>query len=138
MAGTALLALEPALEHLLKTLFPTMIPTFDDALYAALVSMELIIAALIVVEWRSGRVRAIFPFLLAYFVAIHILATPVASNSSFQRFAMSFAKLEYPQIDHPLTFLILQPHKRRCGDQIRGRAIPRHLATTQEGSRRPA
>ena len=93
MAGTALLALEPALERLLKTLFPTMIATFDDALYAALVSMELIIAGLIVVEWRSGRVRAIFPFLLAYFVAIHILATPVASNSSFQRFAMWFAKL---------------------------------------------
>jgi hypothetical protein len=53
-----------------------MITTFDDALYAALVSMELIIAGLIVGEWRSGRVRAIFPFLLAYFVAIHILATP--------------------------------------------------------------
>ena len=70
-----------------------MIATFDDALYAALVSMELIIAGLIVVEWRSGRVRGIFPFLLAYFVAIQILATPVASNSAFQRFAMWFAKL---------------------------------------------
>jgi hypothetical protein len=54
MASTALLALEPALERLLKTLFPAMITSFDQALYAALLSMEVIIAGLIVLEWRIG------------------------------------------------------------------------------------
>ena len=93
MACTTLLALEPALERLLMTLLPALITNFDKALYAALLSMDVIVAGLIVVEGWTGRIRAPFPFLLAYYVAVHILATPVASNPWFQTFAMWFARL---------------------------------------------
>lgn len=91
MACTAILALEPALERLAMTLFPELIPTFDAALHVALFSVEALLLVLIAREWRRGQVYLPYPLLLAFFVLIHILAGPVASNEAFQAFAMRVA-----------------------------------------------
>lgn len=92
MACTAILALEPALERLFMALFP-VISDFNDALNLALLSVEAILVTLIAMEWHSGRVRAPFPLLLAFFIFLHLTVTPVASNPEFQSFAMQLAKL---------------------------------------------
>jgi hypothetical protein len=91
MACTVLLALEPALERLYLTVMPGLVTDFDDALYAALFTVEVILAVLIVRDWRAGRRRTPYWALLAFFVFIHATATPVAMHPGFQAMALRLA-----------------------------------------------
>ncbi len=93
MACTAIIPLEAANERTAILLFPGLVPDFDAALYASLLSMELVCTALIIAEWRLDRVRWPFPFMLGYYLVMHIIATPVALMPQFQAFCLWYAHL---------------------------------------------
>ena len=95
LACTVLIPLEAALERLLTNAFPALVPNLHVALYAALFSMEAICVALIVAEWRTGRVRWPLPALLTCYVVMHVTATPIAALPAFQQFCTWFARLSF-------------------------------------------
>lgn len=91
MACTALFALEPALERVFVFYVPG-VAGFEQALYLALISMEIIVGILLIIDWkRHGRVFAHYVATLIFFFTIHILATPIAQSSWFRKFAIWFA-----------------------------------------------
>jgi hypothetical protein len=59
---------------------------FASALYFALITMEVILATLLFFECRRRRVRLPFAMALGFFIAMHILMTPVATSSAFSKF----------------------------------------------------
>lgn len=93
IACSALIPLEAALERLFINLFPRWVPDFEAGLTAALLSLELLLALLIAIEWRRDRVRLPFPLLLGYYLVMHVILAPVAGSASFQAFANWFASL---------------------------------------------
>jgi uncharacterized membrane protein len=93
MACTAIIPLEAANERTAILLLPDIVPDFEVALYASLLSMEAICLVLILVEWRLDRIRWPFPFMLAYYLLMHAIATPVALMPQFQAFCMWYARL---------------------------------------------
>jgi hypothetical protein len=72
---------------------PSLVPDFDAALYASLVSLEVACAALVLVEWRSGRVRWPIPTLLGYYLLMHVTLTPLATGEGFQQFSKWLARV---------------------------------------------
>ena len=92
MAGTVLFALEPALERVFVFYVPR-VSGFASALYFALFTMEAIFTALLFFEWRRRRVRLPFVMALFFFIAMHILLTPVANSVAFANFAKWFARI---------------------------------------------
>jgi hypothetical protein len=92
MAGTVLFALEPALERIFVSYVPG-VSGFASALYFALITMEIILAVLIFFEWRRKKIRLPFVLALGFFLAMHVLLTPIANSSSFSKFADWFAKI---------------------------------------------
>jgi hypothetical protein len=66
---------------------------FAAALYLAVISMEVILAVLIFLEWRRGRVRLPFPLALGVFALMRVFMTPVASSPRFATFADWFAAM---------------------------------------------
>src|SRR5229473_2954883 len=91
MAGTVLFALEPALER--GFVFYAGVSNFESALYLSLISMEAILVVLLFFEWRRRKVRLPFVMALAFFVAMHVLMTPVANSAAFAEFAKWFARI---------------------------------------------
>ena len=92
MAGTVLFALEPALERVFVYYVPG-VSGFASALYFALVTMEIILVVLLFIEWRARKVRLPFVMALGFFIAMHVLLTPVANSAAFAGFAKWFAKI---------------------------------------------
>ena len=91
LAASAFIPLEAALERVFVNLLPSIVTDFDAALYASLMFLEVTCAALIVFEWRSGRVRWPMPALLGYYLVMHVTLTPLATSTGFQRFSNWFA-----------------------------------------------
>ena len=60
-------------------------------LSASLVSLEVACAAIVLTEWRSGRVRWPPPALLGYSLLMHVTLTPLATSQRFQQFRDWFA-----------------------------------------------
>lgn len=89
LAASAIIPLEAANER--TAILLGLAADFDAALYVSLVSVELICLGVILADWRQGRVRWPLPLLLAYYLAIHALATPVAQSTGFQAFSIWFA-----------------------------------------------
>ncbi|MGE3841222.1 MAG: hypothetical protein AB7I50_06515 [Vicinamibacterales bacterium] len=87
LIASAFIPLEAALERVFVNLFPSLAPDFDAALYAALIVLEVTCAAIVLVEWRSGRVRWPMPVLLGYYVFMHVTLTPLATSKGFQEFS---------------------------------------------------
>ena len=87
LVASAFIPLEAALERVFAYGLPALVPDFDVALYASLISLEVACAALVLLEWRSGRVRWPIPTLLAYYLLMHVTLTPLATSSSFQQFS---------------------------------------------------
>lgn len=87
LIATAFIPLEAALERVYVNGLPALVPDFDAALYASLVSLEVACAALIVWEWRSGRVRWPMPTLLGYYLVMHVTLTPLTTSRGFQQFS---------------------------------------------------
>ncbi len=90
LAASVLFALEPALERVFASYVPG-VADFEQALYLSLISMEIIAALLVFVDWHLGRIRPPFVITLVFFTAIHIFATPVAKSIAFKEFAIWFA-----------------------------------------------
>ena len=90
LAASAFIPLEAALERLFVNLLPSLIPDFDAALYASLIFLELTCAIIVLLEWRSGRVRWPMPVLLGYYLFMHVTATPLATSQAFQSFSNWF------------------------------------------------
>ena len=93
MAASAIIPLEAANERTAILLLPDLVPNFSVALYAALVSVELICMGIIAAEWRLGQVRWPLPTLLGYYLIMHAIATPVAMHPGFQAFSQVFAQI---------------------------------------------
>jgi hypothetical protein len=92
MAGTVLFALEPALERVFVFFVPG-VSGFAEAVYYALIAMEVILGALLLSEWRNGKIRPPFVVALAFFILIHVSMTPIASSPYFLAFAHWFAAI---------------------------------------------
>ena len=91
LAASALIPLEAALERLFVNTLPTLVPDFSAGLYASLIFLEAVCVAIILWEWRSGRIRWPMPVLLGYYLVMHLTMTPVASSEVFQNFTDWFA-----------------------------------------------
>ena len=92
MAATVLLAFEPILERVFVNFVPG-VPGFAEAAYYSLITLELIVAVLLYFEWRRGRFRLPFSIVLVFFIAMHILMTPIAMSPRFAAFADWFASV---------------------------------------------
>jgi hypothetical protein len=53
--------------------------------------MELILVVLLFLEWRRRRIRLPFAVALGFFLAMHVLLTPIATSARFAEFAKWFA-----------------------------------------------
>jgi uncharacterized membrane protein len=93
LAASAFIPLEAALERVFVNLFPAIAPDFDAALYGALIFLEVTCAAIVLFEWRSGRVRWPMPVLLGYYLVMHVTLTPIATSKSFQSFSDWFGMI---------------------------------------------
>ena len=87
LIASAFIPLEAALERLFQIVLPSLVPNFDVALDASLIFLEVACAAIVLVEWRSGRVRWPIPTLLAYYLLMHAILTPLAASKAFQSFS---------------------------------------------------
>lgn len=93
MAGTVLFALEPAWERVFVFYVPG-VAGFESALTYALFTTELILAALIWIDWRRRRrVAPAFVAALLFFEVMSIAVTPVALSPAFRDFVVWFAAL---------------------------------------------
>jgi len=93
LAASALIPLEAALERLLVNALPWLVPDFSASLQASLIFLEVVCAAIIFWEWRTGRIRWPMPVLLGYYLVMHVTLTPVASSEAFQNFSDWFAMI---------------------------------------------
>ena len=91
LIASAFIPLEAALERLFVNLWPSLVPDFDAALYASLIVLEVTCAAIVFLEWRSGRVCWPIPALLGYYLSMHATLTPLATSRGFQSFSDWFA-----------------------------------------------
>lgn len=91
LVASAFIPLEAALEGVFVYGLPSLVPDFDAGLYASLVTLEVACAALVLMEWRSGRVRWPIPILLGYYLVMHVTLTPLATSQRFQQFSDWFA-----------------------------------------------
>jgi len=93
IACTAILPLEAALERVAGNSFPALVPNYTIALQVSLVTLELLLASLILLELRYGRLRWPFPVLLGYYLVSHASMYPVASSEWFHAFAAAYVAL---------------------------------------------
>ncbi|MEX1251861.1 MAG: hypothetical protein WEA77_11780 [Hyphomonas sp.] len=66
---------------------------FSASLQASLVFLEVVCAAIIFREPRTGRIRWPMPVLLGYYLVMHRTLTPVASSEAFRNFSDWFAMI---------------------------------------------
>ncbi len=78
MSATVLLAFPPALTRLYARLFAPAVD-FMTALHLSFVTVEVILVALLVADWRANERQRAYGLSLAFFVAIHALMGPVSS-----------------------------------------------------------
>jgi len=93
LACTILIGMEPAIERVFVFYVPGMLG-FKDELYPALITMEVILIALLVADWRRSQpISPAYVTALVFFAGVHLFATPVADSIAFQRFAIWFASI---------------------------------------------
>jgi hypothetical protein len=92
MAATVLLAFPPALTRLYARIFAPDLDFFG-ALHASFFTVELILVALLVADWRARERRAAYPVSLAFFVAVHAVMFPISSTAAWQTFTDWYAAL---------------------------------------------
>lgn len=87
MLATALPGLVPALARL----YTRMDVLTLGPIYTPLLTTNLILLALIVVDWRHGEKRAAYPLLLAWNIAIEVLIIPLSATEAWLAFCRWFA-----------------------------------------------
>jgi hypothetical protein len=80
MSATVLIAFPPALTRLYARLFAPAV-SFPMALQLSFVTVEVILLALLVADWRQRERRLAYPLSLAFFVAVHALMIPVSRSA---------------------------------------------------------
>jgi hypothetical protein len=93
MACTAIIPLEAALERTYIYGTPSLVPNFDVALYASVVTLIVLCAVLVAVEWWYKRLRWPFPVLLAYYVVTLLTTDVIARAEWFNSVAIIYANL---------------------------------------------
>ena len=83
MACTVMLGLPPALSRLYERLFAPAVD-FMQALHASFVTVELVLIALIVADWRAGERRLAYPLSLAFFATVHALMGPISGTTAWR------------------------------------------------------
>lgn len=84
MTATALLGLPAALTRLyLVVLFPGTDPLIG--FHASLVSVEVILSLLILLDWRQGQQQPAYPLSLAFYLGVQFLIGPVSASPWWQR-----------------------------------------------------
>ena len=92
MSATVLLGFPPALTRLYaRVLAPDV--GFMGALHLSFVTVEVILAVLILADRRAGERRLAYPLSMAFFVAIHGLMLPVAGSDAWRTFMEWYAAL---------------------------------------------
>ena len=97
LVASAFIPLEAALERVFVNLLPSLAPDFDAALYASLLFLEITCGAIVLLEWRSGRVRWPIPALLGYYLLMHLTLTPLSTSQGFQSFSNWFGTAGHPR-----------------------------------------
>ncbi len=92
MAATVLLGFPPALTRLYARLFAPSVD-FMLALHLSFLTVEVILVALIVADWRQGERRLAYPLSLAFFVGVHALMGPVAATAAWGSAMQWYAQL---------------------------------------------
>ena len=93
MACTAIIPLEAALERTYIYGAPNLVPNFDAALYASVITLIVLAAVLVAIEWWYGRSRWPFAVLSAYFVIMLLTTDLVAQTGWFNSLAISYANI---------------------------------------------
>ena len=93
MTCTAIIPLEAALERTYIYGTPSLVPNFDVALYASVITLIVLTAALVVIERWYGRSRWPFTVLLGYFVLMLLTTDIVARSEWFGSLAVSYANM---------------------------------------------
>ncbi len=88
MMGTSLIVLPPPFERLWTNFAPALVPNYEAAFYASILTVETILAALILVEWRSGKIYPQFPAIFVLFALVMVVARPIAAAPWFQNFCL--------------------------------------------------
>lgn len=91
MMGTTLIVLPPPFERLWNNFAPALVPDYYAVFYASILTVEVILAALIIAEWRSGRIYPQFPAIFILFAVIMAVARPIAESAWFQQLCLSIA-----------------------------------------------
>jgi hypothetical protein len=91
MMGTSLIVLPPPFERLWTNLAPALVPDYDAAFYASILTVEVILAVLIIAEWRTGKVHPQFPTIFILFAVIMAVARPLAATDWFQNLCLRIA-----------------------------------------------
>jgi hypothetical protein len=84
MSATVLLGLPAALTRAYIQL-PAFQTNPTAAFYLSLFTVEVVLVALIVSDWRANERRLAYPLSLAFFVAVHVLIGPVTSTAQWRR-----------------------------------------------------
>lgn len=83
MAATVLLGMPPALTRLYaRVLAPSV--DFMQALHGSFLTVELVLIALIVSDWRAGERRLAYPLSLAFFAVVHASMGPVSGSAAWR------------------------------------------------------
>lgn len=92
MAATVLLGFPPALTRLYARVFAPSLD-FMQALHASFVTVEVILVALIIADWRAGERRLAYPLSLGFFLAVHALMGPVAGSAAWGAAMQAYVQL---------------------------------------------
>jgi hypothetical protein len=87
MAATALVGLPPALARL----YDNLGIRFFGPIHTPLLTTNLVLLVLIVVDWRRGERRLAYPLLLVWNVGIQLFIAPLSATNPWLAFCRSFA-----------------------------------------------
>jgi len=79
MAATVLLGFPPALTRLYARVLAPQVG-FMEALHGSMLTVDVILVALIVRDWRAGERHLAYPLSLGFFVTLHLLMGPVSGS----------------------------------------------------------
>lgn len=93
MVATVFLAFPPALTRLYARVLAPHVG-FPEALNGSFLTVEVILIALIIGDYRAGQRHLAYPLSLVFFIVVHLAMGPVASSESWQSFLRWFATLQ--------------------------------------------
>jgi hypothetical protein len=90
MVATVFLAFPPALTRLYARVFAPHVD-FMQALHGSFLTVELLLIALIIGDYRAGQRQIVYPLSLVFFVAVQIAMGPVSTSETWRSFLAWYA-----------------------------------------------